>query len=203
MDVRQYFASVNHTILLNLLHHRVPDSTMWLCERIIGSFAEEHDEHRCGIPLGNVTSQLFANVYLHELDHFVAHELRIRRYARYMDDWIVVGRDRSALEEIAMRCRVFLRDQLRLDAPERKTSLVPVTRGVDWLGFVLFPHHRVLRTATMRRMRHRVRERVFAYLDDGMPYDDLRATFASYDGLLRCARNERMRDDLILVQCMC
>ena len=76
-------------------------------------------------------------------------------YVRFMDDWIVIGRDRAELEEVAMRCRSFLCDALRLDAPDRKTSLVPVTHGIDWLGFVLFPYHRVLRPVTMRRMRRR------------------------------------------------
>lgn len=89
---------------------------------------------------------------------------------------------------------------LRLDAPDRKTSITSVARGVDWIGFVLFPHHRVLRPVTLRRIRGHIRSRVFGYLDDGFPYDRLRATFASYDGLLRCASHGLERNRLLALQ---
>ena len=203
MDVRSFFASVDHAALTDLLVRRAPAEWIWLCERIIGSFGEVHDDRRRGLPLGNVTSQLFANVYLHELDRFVAHDLRVRRYARYMDDWIIVHRDRDVLKRAAERCRIFLREALRLEAPVSKTWITPVHRGVDWLGFVLLPHHRVLRQATMRRMRHRIRSRVFDRLDRGLPYDNLRSTFASYDGLLRHGMHGHERDRLLALQQCC
>lgn len=203
MDVRSFFASVDHDILMALLRCRVPGEWLWLCERIVGSFGDVHDEHRCGLPLGNVTSQLFANVYLHELDRFIAHHFRVRRYARYMDDWIIVGRDRGALERITERCRAFLNETLRLDAPASKTWIAPVHRGVDWLGFVLFRYHRILRPATIHRMRGRIHSRVFAYLDEGLSNDRLRSTFASYDGLLRHAHHRRERDRLLTLQRCC
>ncbi|MDO8622180.1 MAG: reverse transcriptase domain-containing protein [bacterium] len=203
MDVRSFFASVDHATLMALVRRRVPGSWMWLCERIVRSFGTEHADRRIGLPLGNVTSQLFANTYLHELDRFVAHELHARRYARYMDDWVIIGRDRAGLEHMAERCRVFLAEALRLEAPASKTWIAPVHRGVDWLGFVLFPHHRILRSSTMHRMRSRIRSRVFASLDEGLPYDRLRSIFASYDGLLRHGAHGRERDRLLTLQQCC
>lgn len=194
MDIASYFASVDHATLNDLLARRIGEPWRWLASEIIGSYGEMRNGRQCGIPLGNLTSQLFANVYLHELDHFVAQSLRMRRYARYMDDWIVASRDGTELERVVQCCRALLRDRLYLDAPERKTSIVSVHRGVDWLGFVLFPHHRVLRPVTLRRLRHRTRERTFAYLDHGLPREQLHATFASYDGLLRCASHGQERE---------
>lgn len=199
MDVASYFASVDHTAFNNLLSRRIGEPWRWLATEIIASYGEVRGGRRCGIPLGNLTSQLFANLYLHELDWFIAQGLRVRRYARYMDDWIVVGRDRGELERIALRCRVFLCDRLCLGAPERKTSLVSVTHGVDWLGFVLFPHHRILRPTTVRRMQHRLRERVFDRLDGGLSREHLRATIASYDGLLHHASHGQDREWLSLL----
>lgn len=199
MDIASYFASVDHAILNDLLARRFGEPWRWLATEIIASYGEDQGGRRCGIPLGNLTSQLFANVYLHELDRFVMHDLRMRRYARYMDDWIMIGRDYGALTRIAVCCQAFLRDALRLDAPERKTSLTPVHRGVDWLGFVLFPHHHVLRPTTVQRLRHRVRERVIEHLDGGLSRGRLRATFASYDGLLSSAFQERERERLRLL----
>lgn len=200
MDVSSYFASVDHVILHRLLAQRIGEYWCWLAAEIIGSYGAVRRGRRCGIPLGNLTSQLFANVYLHELDRCIAHDLRVRRYARYMDDWVVVGRDREWLERIAERCRTFLREQLRLDAPEWKTSLVPVTRGADWLGFVLFPHHRVLRPVTIRRMYGQIRSRVFSHLDGELSHDCLRSTFASYDGLLRRASHALVREHVQLLE---
>lgn len=196
MDIRQYFASVDHGILRMLLARRVHEPWWSLCCSVIESFGADRAGRRCGIPLGNVTSQLFANVYLHELDRFAAHVLRVGRYARYMDDWVVVGRDVGVLAHVAERCCAFLRATLRCDVPDAKVSITPVHRGVDWLGAVLFPHHRVLRPETMRRLRQRIRARMFAYLDDGLPRERLAATLASYDGLLRCAVQGQERERL-------
>lgn len=200
MDVASYFASVDHAMCSTLLTRRIGEPWHSLVMEIIGSYGEHRDGRRCGIPLGNLTSQLFANVYLHELDWFVAHALRVSRYARYMDDWVVVSRDRGVLEYIASRCCIFLRTALLLNVPDRKVSITPVLRGVDWLGFRIFPHHRVLRPATIRRLRQRVRECAFAYLDDGLPHDRLRAMFASYDGLLQYAFHARERDHVRMIQ---
>ncbi len=199
MDVRRYFASVDHAVLMTLLGRVVRGPWLDLCGRVVESFGDVREDRMCGIPLGNLTSQLFANIYLHELDRFVTHELHVRRYARYMDDTIVVSRDRDALASYVARCRAFLRDVLHLEVPEEKTTITSVDRGVDWLGFVLFPHHRVLRMATLRRMRHHLRERVFACLDAVLPRDYLRATIASYDGLLRHGWHGRARQRLALL----
>ncbi|MDO8462932.1 MAG: reverse transcriptase/maturase family protein [bacterium] len=214
MDVRRFFASVDHRVLLALLAQWVPAVWMYLCVEVLRSFETGHPSPSCspsprgrgegegrhGIPLGNLTSQLFANVYLHELDRVVAHDLHVRHYARYMDDWVVVGRDPAALHAAAQHGRTFLRDALRLDAPPEKTSIVPVTRGVDWLGFRIFPHHRVLRPTTVRHLRRRIHHRVFAALDGDPPHDRLHATFASYDGLLRTARSGREREFMHLLE---
>lgn len=203
MDIASYFTSVDHRILLDILARRIGDPWQWLAAEIIASYGEVRGSRRCGIPLGNLTSQLFANVYLHECDWFAAHTLCVPRFARYMDDWIVMHRDPVMLGDIAMQCCAFLRDALHLDVPDRKVSITSVHRGVDWLGHVLFPHHRVLRHATMRRMRQQVRTQAFSYLDHGLPYERLRATFASYDGLLRCASHGRERKRLtLLAQCV-
>lgn len=199
MDVASYFASLDHTMLNNLLARCIGEPWRWLAAEIIKSYGEDRGGRRCGIPLGNLTSQLFANVYLYELDWFVTHDFRMRRYARYMDDWIVIGRDCAELEDTAVRCREFLRNRLRLDAPDRKTSIVSVMRGVDWLGFRLLPHHRVLRPVTFQRMQRALHERVLACLDDGLPRDRLCATLASYDGLLRCASHGQERERLRLL----
>lgn len=105
-----------------------------------------------GLPLGNLTSQLFANVYLDVLDQFVKHRLHIECYIRYADDFVFIHRDRGYLESVLPVAERFLNDELNLQLHPDKIELKTVASGVDFLGWVHFPDHRVLRTTTKRRM---------------------------------------------------
>lgn len=155
-DIRQFFASVDHRILAVLLKQRITDTqTLMLLERIIGSFFSS--EHR-GIPLGNLTSQLFANIYLHELDRYVKMELREKYYLRYCDDFVILGERRDALWEAADRISHFLDHTLSLSLHPQKVFIRTWTQGIDFLGYVLFPHATVIRKKTERRMLQRVHQ---------------------------------------------
>ena len=109
-----------------------------------------------GIPLGNVTSQLFANVYLHELDWYVKQRLGVRWYARYCDDFVIVHTDRAYLAKLAGAIGAFLNERLRLELHPNKVTIRSWGQGVDFLGFVVRPHAVTLRTKTKRRMMARV-----------------------------------------------
>jgi retron-type reverse transcriptase len=149
-DIRKFFASVDQTILVRLLERRILDERIRnLSKVIIGSFSTSPGK---GIPLGNLTSQLFANVYLHELDRFVKHGLRIRRYVRYCDDFVLSFEDRSEAFETAKRIDVFLECELTLRLHPDKITVRTWTQGVDFLGYVLLPHATILRQKTARRM---------------------------------------------------
>lgn len=105
-----------------------------------------------GLPLGNVTSQLFANIYLNELDQFVKRKLKIKFYLRYCDDFIILNKDRDSLTECYQGIEYFLETKLRLTIHEHKTSIRKYRQGIDFLGYVLLPNHRMLRTKTKRRI---------------------------------------------------
>lgn len=155
-DIRRFFASVSHQALLDLLSRRISDTaTMRLLSVIIGSYRSVENV-ACGLPLGNLTSQLFANVYLGELDWFVKHEMRIRRYIRYTDDFAIVGTGRDVLDSLVEPIQTFLNDHLRLDLHPHKVTIRKFRQGIDFLGYVLLPHHRVVRTATWRRLQRRL-----------------------------------------------
>lgn len=153
-DIRKFFDSVDQGILISLLEEYIADrNTLWLLRRIIGSFSTAAG---VGLPLGNVTSQLFANIYLHELDCFLKYELRVDKYVRYSDDFAVVGNDIAYLRLVAEMARRFLKHRLNLDLHEGKLVVRKYSQGVDFLGYILFPAHTVLRTRTKRRMLARV-----------------------------------------------
>ena len=171
-DIKKFFANIDQAILLRLLKQRIVDQdTLWLIERILESF--DSGIQQKGLPLGNITSQLFANVYMNELDQFVKHGLRLKHYIRYADDFVFLSQDRTELLKLLPRIQDFLWNQLRLLVHPDKIVLKTVASGIDFLGFVHFPHHRVIRTTTRRRMMRKIQEK---------PFD---LTLQSYLGLMQ------------------
>jgi len=166
-DIRKFFASIDHGILMETLRGRISNSRLLdLLERVIRSFETRPGK---GIPLGNLTSQLFANIYLNELDQFVKHVLHMKYYARYADDFVFMSCDRSELLNCLPRVAAFLSGPLALSPHPDKVFIKTLASGVDFLGWVHFPHHRVPRTKTKRRMANRVcqnpnRQSVESYL---------------------------------------
>jgi hypothetical protein len=129
----------------------LPDrDVVWLIGRVVESFQSTGAGK--GLPLGNLTSQLLVNVYMNSFDAFVKHGLRAKHYIRYADDFVVMDTDRRRLEEILREIDSFLREELSLVLHPDKISIRTFASGVDFLGWVHFPDHRVLRTATKRRM---------------------------------------------------
>lgn len=148
-DVRKFFASVNHTILIELLARRIEDpATMALLRNIIGSFSASPGT---GIPLGNLTSQLFANIYPHELDWFVKQRLRVRHYVRYCDDFVMLAFSKVEGLALARRTDVFPQEHLRAQLHPNKVHVRTRTQGVDFLGYILLPEAVVMRPTTARR----------------------------------------------------
>ncbi len=150
MDIRTFFASVDQDILIKILERTILDSrTRTLLTGVIRSFP-------AGIPLGNLTSQLFANVYLNALDQFVKSKLGKKWYLRYCDDFVILHEDRNVLQLIIPLIRDFLSNQLSLELHPKKCILGRYHRGIDFLGHVCFPYYCVLRTKTRRRMMRRL-----------------------------------------------
>src|SRR3989344_9617729 len=111
-----------------------------------------------GLPLGNLTSQLFVNVYMNEFDQFVKHKLKAKYYIRYADDFVFFSRDRAWLEGLVSKIETFLAKKLKLELHPQKVLIKTLASGVDFLGWVHFPGHWVLRGATKRRMIRRLME---------------------------------------------
>lgn len=153
-DIRQFFASVEHQKILDLLSTQIKDEKVTeLLVKIINSFEASSGK---GIPLGNVTSQLFANIYMHELDWFVKHSLREKYYIRYCDDFIIAGTDRRHLHSLVGPITNFLDTNLRLRLHPNKVIIRSWEQGIDFLGYILKPHCTILRTKTKKRMLKKV-----------------------------------------------
>jgi len=155
-DIRKFFASIDHEVLLSILKEYISDQDiLCLLEKIVKSFKIGIENK--GLPLGNLTSQLFANVYLNKFDQFIKHKLKVKYYIRYADDFVLMSEDKELLKSQINLIKEFLFNDLKLELHPNKLFLSTVSSGVDFLGWVHFPSHRVLRGATRRRMFRRLK----------------------------------------------
>jgi len=158
-DIRKFFANIDHTILKGILvRHINDDNILWLLGQIINSFNTK-DKAGIGLPLGNFTSQLFINVYMNEFDQFMKRDLKAGYYIRYADDFVIMSEKKDSLERILPEIERFLYEKLKLSLNVSKTQIRTLSSGIDFLGYVILPHHIVLRTKTKKRMLKRVNEK--------------------------------------------
>lgn len=154
-DIHHYFQSINHEILKTEIRRYISDNkVLKLLDYIIdhnGIFPDG-----VGIPVGNLTSQLFANVYLNILDQYIKHELGVRYYIRYMDDFIILSEDPEELRELLIKIDAFLRDRLRLSL-NPKTTILAAKNGVDFVGYRHFPSFVIVRKEATRRIKKLIR----------------------------------------------
>ncbi len=124
-----------------------------------------------GMPLGNLTSQFFANVYLNELDQFVKHKLKIKYYIRYVDDFVVLHNDIKKLESYKTQIDQFLKEQLKIELHETKSKIIPMEKGVNFLGFRIFHYHKLLRKSNLRKFRKNLASMKEEFDDGAIDYD--------------------------------
>lgn len=190
MDVRRFFDSMDHGVLKRLLRKMIEDEkVLILIDRIIDSFMMEEG---VGLPLGNVTSQLFANIYLHELDMFIKHTLRERHYLRYCDDFIILSTDEHYLKTLIRVIGDFLRDNLYLELHPKKVTVRKLSQGIDFVGYVLFEKYVLLRIRTKQRMQKRLREAYAFYLNGDLTPAAMDQRLQSYLGILSHANQHTL-----------
>ncbi len=194
-DVRKFFDSIDHALLRNLIVAKVSDPDMvWLIDIILESFEKEPGK---ALPLGNVTSQLFANVYLNKLDQFAKHILKANHYFRYCDDFVIVHKDRTFLEKMIPRIQSFLKERLAIELHPNKVGIRKVDQGIDFLGYVTLSYGvNVLRTSTKHRVMRKVK-RAKQNLEKGkITNETFEAVINSYLGVVSHARECNLRDSL-------
>ncbi len=196
LDIKKFFANVDHGILLGLLKKRINDKDILrLLKDVIESFHSKADLalqgvplRSCkGIPLGNLTSQIFANIYLNELDQFVKNELKVKYYLRYADDFVILTTDKRQVYQYTSILEVFLRDNLKLELHPEKIIVRKLTWGIDFLGYIVLPHYILPRTKTKRRMFRKIEVKVRQYQNREISDYSLNQTIQSYLGYLRHA----------------
>ena len=184
-DIKKFFASIDQVILLNILNSYIPDKDIiMLLSTIIESFYSTKKGK--GLPLGNLTSQLLVNIYMNKFDQFVKHKLKAKYYIRYADDFIILSENKKQLEKSLLYIGVFLDEELKLQLHPNKVSIKTLVSGIDFLGWVHFPNHRVLRTTTKRKMFRNIK------LKEGKI-----ETVQSYLGMLKHGNAKKLREKVI------
>ena len=212
-DIRRFFPSIDHAILLDILARKIADpDVLELCIRILrsgeGILADEYEmayfpgddlfaaNRPRGLPIGNLTSQFWANVYLDQLDQFVKRTLRCPAYLRYMDDFLLFAYDKPALHAWRAEIASFLAG-LRLVLHPKKSVVFPVKNGVDFVGFRVFPTHVRLRRSSVRRFARRLRRLREAYTTGQMDFEQVNTSIRSWVAHASYANSYNLRRRLL------
>lgn len=201
-DIHSYFASVDHGILKTLLRRRIGDLKLL---RLLDSLIDTHREDiSIGIPIGNLTSQLFANLYLSPLDHFIKEQLRQRYYVRYMDDFVILEQGKARLWKVLDEVQSYLSGRLKLELNFRRVAIMPIEKGMDFLGYVIFPGgYKRIRRRNVVNFRRRLKCLASEYAQGMIPYDQVRASIASWLGLAKHANAYRLSRAIFSEQDVC
>lgn len=218
LDIKNYFMSIDKDILFRLLSAKLKDdNALWLTQLLVYHDCTSNyvmrgepgllariPPHKTlfgtppgkGLPIGNLNSQFFANVYLNGLDQFVKHELKCRHYLRYCDDFVLLSRDTDQLQEWRTRIEVYLHDELKLELNARQ-RLAPVSNGIDFLGYIVRRDYLLVRRRVVNHLKCRLRDYasqlvseahgVRCYRFDEAVLDKLAATLSSYLGHFKLA----------------
>ena len=205
-DVRKYFPSIDHEILKGVIRRRIKDPrVLWLMDLIVDGSNEQEPvveyfagddlltpvERRRGLPIGNLTSQWFANWYLDGLDHYVTSHLGVGAYVRYCNDFILLHDSRQRLRELLAAVRDYLQD-IRLRLNERRLHIRPVRAGLTFVGYRLWDEHRLLRKRNVRQFRRRMRWMRKAFAAGRIEWPEVKTRLDSWIGHARQSNCERL-----------
>lgn len=199
-DIRQYFPSIDQTVLLDLIERKIAcKDTMWLIRKIL-DFSREYDVNnvhfackQIGIPIGNLTSQFFANIYLNGMDHFIKERLGCRYYLRYMDDFVVFHDDKPFLWSVKQAIQDYLMD-LSLCLHENKCRVFATNHGTPFLGLFISSHSRRLKRANVIKFKRRLRQFQFLYGQGSIEWKQISQSVRSWIGHAVHADTMRLRE---------
>ena len=209
-DIQKYFQSVDHAILLDMVSEKIRcPGTLWLigsivasrCDKSVVFYFKGDDlftpyQRSRAIPIGNLTSQFFANVYLNGFDHFVKENLRCKYYIRYVDDFVVFDNSKEKLSGVKAELESYL-GSLRLCLHRNKSRVYPVKDGVSFLGYRIFPTHRLVAKANILAMRRRMHRYSRQYREGEISLAQVRQCIQSWIGHACHADSYRLRSRVL------
>lgn len=179
-DVKKYFPSIDKQILKKIISKKIKDKQLLklICQ-IIDRFCSYRGKQK-GIPIGNLTSQLFANIYLNELDQYIKHKLKIKYYYRYVDDFIIFSDSSKILKKQKYKIKQFLNKNLQLEIPKHKQYINLIKKGVDFVGYKTYLSYIRLRKSNVKRFIKRTNKNNCLYFTKKMTQKKLKSSICSY-----------------------
>jgi RNA-directed DNA polymerase len=186
-DIKHYFNEVNHEILINLISKKIKDSdVIWLIRQILNNC----DKAGIGMPLGNLTSQFLANLYLDPFDKFVKQTLKLEYYLRYVDDFIILNKSREEL--VLGAIEFFLKNNLKLRLHPQKSRIIPLSKGIDFVGFRNFAHHKLLRKRNIKNMKQKIK----LFEESAIDFRTLAESYQGWQAYANRGNTYRLRRDI-------
>jgi retron-type reverse transcriptase len=189
-DIKHYFHEVNHKILLKIIKRKIKDEkVVWLVKQILTNCFTKK-----GMPLGNLTSQFFANVYLNELDYFIKHKLKAKYYIRYVDDFVILHSSKKQLKIWKEQINNFLKKELKIELHPEKSRIISLSKGADFVGFRNFYYFRLLRKRNIKNMFYKVEN----YKKGMISKEDILKSFQGWNAYAKWADSFRLRNTIKL-----
>ncbi len=184
-DIKHYFDTIDHEILIGILRKKIKDENLIELIRIVLHNFKGKEKGK-GLPLGNYTSQFFANVYLNNLDYFVKNKLKVKYYIRYVDDFVILDKDKDKLEEYKIKIEKYLKN-LRLELHQEKSEIHALRNGVRFLGYKIFYHYKLLRKRNVKYFRKKFNKKLELYRKGLIEKEELENLLNGWNGYSKFA----------------
>lgn len=195
MDVAKYFDNINKKILLKILERNIKDpDLMWLIKEIL--YANKREK---GLEIGNYTSQMFANIYLNEIDQYVKHKLKVKYYCRYLDDSIVIVKTKKEAKEILEKIRKYLKENLELEL-NKKTQIFKNKQGVNFCGYKINEYRMKLRDKGKRKLKKKVKKLKEEIQKGNITSKEARKYLAGHLGYIKYANNYNLLNKIFYIE---
>lgn len=191
-DIKHYFETVDHKILVKILEKRITDKkALWLIKKVLNNHNTKQTGK--GMPLGNLASQFFANVYLNELDQFIKHKLKIKYYLRYVDDFIILHNSKEQLKKYKKEINEFLKNQLKLELHPQKSKIILLYKSTTFLGFRIFYHFKLLRKSNLNKMLRRLEQFKEDYKQNLITKEEIMKSMQGWNAYASTANTYKLR----------
>src|SRR3989344_1220222 len=195
-DIKKYFDNVSHDLLLQIIKKKITDQKiLWLIKTILSN--HKTDREGKGMPLGNLTSQFFANVFLNELDHFVKETLQAKYYIRYVDDFVILHKSPEILRQYMKEIDTYLTEKLDLELHPEKSKIIPSQKGTEFLGMRIFPHHKLLKGKNLRKFYRKINSLYVDYDSGLVNYDTIYDSLEGWSAYANHANTYKLKKRIL------
>ena len=188
-DIKHYFENVDHNTLIKILKTKIIDhNILWLIKIILNNYSTDK-----GMPLGNLTSQFFANVYLNELDQYIKHTLKVKYYIRYVDDFVILSSSKEELIILKEKINDFLQKQLKLTLHPDKSKITNINRGITFLGYRIFKYHKLLKKSNLQKFKIKLNNQIELFQNNLLDFDQIYNFYTGWQGYAKQANTYKFR----------